>query len=141
MAAIPLNLPSLATILSNKNSNDYVTLLLNNNKILALVDSGNTSSSFIDKSLVHQLNIKVIPAKGEIFLANSSLITKIEECLINFTLDSRVYENVKVLVMGNLCADIILGHDFMGRHKSAVFNGKGPALQVCTLTPTLKGFT
>ena len=41
-----------------------MTLLLNNNEILALVDSGSTSSSFIDKSLVHQLNIKVIPAKG-----------------------------------------------------------------------------
>ena len=63
-AAIQLNLPTLATIPSKKNWNGYVTLLLNNNEILALVDSGRTSSSFIDKSLVHQLNIKVIPAKG-----------------------------------------------------------------------------
>ena len=30
---------------------------------LALVDSGSSSSSFIDKSLVHQLNIKVIHMK------------------------------------------------------------------------------
>ena len=55
-----------------------MTLLLNNNEILPLVDSGSTSSSFIDKSLVHQFNIKVIPAKGEISLANSSLTSKIE---------------------------------------------------------------
>ena len=78
LAAIQLNLPTLAAIPSSKNSNGHVTLLLNNNEILALVDSGSTSSSFIDKSLVHQLNIKVIPAKGEISLANSSLTTKIE---------------------------------------------------------------
>ena len=63
LVAIQLNLPALATIPSNENSNDYVTLLLNNNEILALVDSGSSSSSFIDKSLVHQLNIKVIHMK------------------------------------------------------------------------------
>ena len=62
-AAIQWNLPVLATIPSNENTNDYVTLLLNNNEILALVDSGSSSSSFIDKSLVHQLNIKVIHMK------------------------------------------------------------------------------
>ena len=82
-----------------------MTLLLNDNEILALVNSGSTSSSFIDKLLVHQFDIKVISAKGEI------------ECVINFTLTNCVYENIKVLVMGNLFADIILGQDFMERHK------------------------
>ena len=137
-AAMQSYSPTLATIPSNKNSNGYVTLLLNNKEILALVDSGSTSSSFIDKSLVHQLNMKVIPSEGEISLANSSLKTKITgECLINFTLDHRTYENVEVLIMENLCADIILGQDFMERHKSVVFtfNGKEPTLQVCALTP------
>ena len=39
--------------------------------------------------------------------------------------------------MGNLCADIILGQDFMERHQSVVvtFNGKELALQVCALKP------
>ena len=53
LAVIQLNLPTLATIPSNKNLNSYVTPLLNNNEILALVDSGSTSRSFIDKPLVH----------------------------------------------------------------------------------------
>ena len=46
-------------------------------------------------------------------------------------------KKIKVLVMGNLCADIILGQDFIDRHKSVVFtfNGKEPTLQVCALTP------
>ena len=70
-AAIQLNLPTLATIPSNKISNDNEALLLNNNEILALVDSGSTSSSFIDKLLVHQLNVKAIPAKDETSLVNS----------------------------------------------------------------------
>ena len=137
LTAVQLNLPTLATIPINKNSNGYVTPLLNNNEILALVDSGSTFSSFIDTSLVQQLDIKVIPAKGERSSANASFTTKIEgECLINFTLDNCIYENVKVLVMENLCADVILGEDFMGRHKSAVFtfNGKEPTLQVSALT-------
>ena len=115
-----------------------MTLLLNDSEILALVDSGSTSSSFIDKLLVHQFNIKVISAKGEISSANSSLTSKIEgEGVINFTLTNCVYENIKVLVMGNLFADIILGQDFMKRHKTVVltFNGKEPTLQVCALTP------
>ena len=73
-----------------------MTLVLNDNEILALADSGNTSSSFIDKSLVHQFNIKVIPVKGEISSTNSSLTSKIEgECLISFTLDNNVYKNGK----------------------------------------------
>ena len=44
-------------------------------------------------------------------------------------------KKIKVLVMGNLCADIILGQDFIDRHKSVVFtfNGKEPTL--CALTP------
>ena len=95
--------------------------LLNDNEILALVNSGSTSSSFIDKLLVHQFDIKVISAKGEIFLANSSLTSKIEgECVINFTLTNCVYENIKVLVMGNLFADIILGQDFMERQDCSI---------------------
>ena len=147
---IPQSLPILKLLIFTfwytlKKTLTYVILLLNHNEILALVDSGSTSSSFIDKSLVHQFNIKVIPAKGEVSLANSSLTSKIEgECLISFTLNNRVYENVKVLVMGNLCADIILGQDFRERHKSAVFtfNGKEPTLQVCRFntyesTPTV----
>ena len=46
-------------------------------------------------------------------------------------------KKIKVLVMGNLCADIILGQDFIDRHESVVFtfNGKEPTLQVCALTP------
>ena len=52
-AAIQLNLPTLATIPSSKHSNGYVTLSLNNNEVLALVDLRRTSSGFIDKSLVH----------------------------------------------------------------------------------------
>ena len=117
-----------------------MTLLLNDSEILALIDSGSTSSSFIDKLLVHQFNIKVISAKGEIFSANSSLTSKIEgEGVINCTLTNCVYENIKVLVMGNLFADIILGQDFMERHKTVVltFNGKEPTLQVCALTPSV----
>ena len=54
--------------------------------------------------LVHQLNVKAIPAKDETSLVNSWWTNKIQGCLINFTLDSNVYENVEVLVMGNLCA-------------------------------------
>ena len=115
-----------------------MTLLLNDSEILALVDSGSTSSSFIDKLLVHQFNIKVISAKGEIFSANSSLTSKIEgEGVINFTLTNCVYENIKVLVMGNLFADI-LGQDFMERQTVVLtFNGKEPTLQVCALTPSV----
>ena len=121
MAAMQLNLPTLATIPSNKNSNGYVTLLLNDNEMLTLVDSGSTSNSSIGKSLVHQFNIELIPAKGEISLANSSLTSKIEECLITFTLKNNVYENVKVLIMGKFCADIILGQNFMERHESGIY--------------------
>ena len=139
--------PSLATIphcRSNCHVNvkikNYKTKCKNvkikNYKTKALVDSGSTFS-FISKNLVQLLNLDIIPAKGEVSMANSTPSTKLEgKCLINFCLQNREYENVEVYVLDKLCADIILGQDFMGKHESVTFkfDGKEPALHVCALT-------
>ena len=43
---------------------------------------------------------------------------------------------VKLLVLENMCADVILGQDFMGQHKSVVFEfgGSEPSLHISALT-------
>ena len=70
-------------------------------------------------------------------MANPSLSTKLKgECLIDFCLKKQKYKQVKVYVLDYLCADIILGQDFMGKYNSVIFKfgGKEPPLHVCALT-------
>ena len=56
-------------------------------------------------------------------------------------LESREYPSVRFGVMNNLCADVILGHEFMRNHKEVVFTfgGRGKALNIskksCNVLP------
>ena len=64
------------------------------------------------------------------------MTTKIEgECHVDITLQNRIYNNVKLYVLNNLCADVILGQDFLKQHQSVVFNfgGEKPSLIVNTI--------
>ena len=66
-------------------------------------------------------------------MADSSVSSKIKgQCFVDITLQNRKYENVKLYVLDNLCADVILGQDFMKQHESIVFNfgGSKPSLIV-----------
>ena len=129
--------PSLAAIPQCNTLNGFCSLSIKGYETRALIDSGSTSCSFISKALAEHLKLTILPANGEVSMANPSLSTKLEgECLIDFCLKKRKYKQVKVYVLDYLCADIILGQDFMGKHDSVIFKfgGKEPPLQVCALT-------
>ena len=55
---------------------------------------------------------------------------------LDLTVNGRVYEKVKLKLMDNLCADIILGNVFQEKHESVVFKFGGPLppLEVCGLS-------
>lgn len=70
-----------------------------------LLDSGSLTNSFIKKSFVRQIKQKISHSIGEVYMANSSLSTKIEgECIENFKLQDQNYSNVNLLVIDNLCS-------------------------------------
>ena len=129
----------MATDCDKRESGGFCELSIRNRKVDALMDSGSLSRSFIDKKLAAILGVKVRPCKKAegVTMANSSFTSKVEgECFVNFTMQNRKYSNVKLLVLENLCADIILGQDFMGQHKSVVFEFGGcePSLHISALT-------
>ena len=129
--------PSLAAIPQCNTSNGFCGLSIKSYETRALIDSGSTSCSFISKALAEHLKLTILPAIGEVSMANPSLSTMLEgECLIDFCLKKRKYKQVKVYVLDYLCADIILGQDFMGKHNSVIFKfgGKEPPLHVWALT-------
>ena len=115
----------------------YCKIKIKKSKTNALIDTGSTSCSFIDKHLVTRLKLPIIPAVGEVSMANASFTTKVEgECIVDIQLRKRKYEKVKLYILDNLCAEVNLGQDFMEQHKSVVFNfgGRQPSLIVSALT-------
>ena len=55
---------------------------------------------------------------------------------ITFSLNGKVYNDVKVFVLKNLCVDLLLGIDFQQQHKSVTFHFGGDKLNlnICSLT-------
>ena len=56
-------------------------------------------------------------------------------CFITFSLNGKVYNNVEVCVLNNLCIDLILGIHFQQQHKSVTFHfgGDKPNLNIFNL--------
>ena len=112
-----------------------VNLLVNGRPSSALIDTG-SSDSFIDESFVGKHHIRVFPTKGMVSMATSSLSTAISGfCKVELILNGERYRQVKLSVLTKLCSSLILGQDFMKRHKSVSFDfgGNGGELKVCSL--------
>ena len=79
-------------------------------------------------------SLSIQPFSGTISMATSSLVTNITGyCQANLEYQGRTYENLRLTVLPDLCADLILGLDFQSRRKNVVFNygGPEPPLSVC----------
>jgi transposase InsO family protein len=91
----------------------------------ALVDSG-SSSSFIDEKLAQSLKFQVFPLSLCVSMASSNQsISTCGSCIVDVSVQLRLYPKIKLTLMPNLCTDIILGLDFMSLHKSVAFDLKG----------------
>ena len=94
--------------------------MINGHSVNALLDSGSTDKSFIDNNIVKSLKLKVYPESGFIGLATSAMSCKIIGYCVDISLQNRNYEQFKLSILDNLCADIILGTDFQSLHKNIV---------------------
>ncbi|CAK1590069.1 unnamed protein product [Parnassius mnemosyne] len=112
-----------------------VPIMINEFHAEALIDTG-SSVSFINKTLAQNMNLKMRPHKQAISLASLSHISFVEGityAIIN--LDKHTYSNQPLLIVNNLCADVILGHDLLKSHKTLEFNFEGSrdSLKICVM--------
>ncbi|GFV73281.1 retrovirus-related Pol polyprotein from transposon opus [Trichonephila clavipes] len=69
-------------------------------------------------------------------MANSSMVTETEGvCKVYLIIENFTYQNVELLVMKDLCSDVLIGHDILNRHSSVEigFDGNRPPLTICSL--------
>ena len=83
--------------------------------------------SFINEKLAFQLSLKIIPGERAVSMASSarSVITR-GYCVVEAKINGKKYSGISVTVMPDLCANIILGHDFLNLHDSVSFKFDGP---------------
>lgn len=101
----------------------------------ALLDTG-SSCSFISDRSVRELRLPVFPSQEEVSMASTSLRSKTAgQCMVNLQIRAHVHENVRLCVLPDLCADIIIGQDIMKKHSSieVEFGGPKTPLSICGL--------
>lgn len=112
-----------------------IRVTVNNNPADALIDTG-SSVSFIDNNLAKKLNLKLNTCKQAITLASLSYISFVSgSCAVTLKIGDHTYKEQKLLIIENLCADLIIGHDVLKYHKFLEFNfgGTRDTLKVCVM--------
>ena len=88
----------------------------------ALLDTG-SSKSYIEESIAQNFGMKPLGVGFNVGMAQSSSKFEVSKvCNVNLKLLDSVYNDVSLYVMRNLCVDILLGRDFLERHRRVVFN-------------------
>ena len=108
-----------------------VTATLKEKHVDVLVDSG-AFSNFVDYNLVSQLKLPLKGDKSTITMASQGLkATTLGTFQATICLLDRQYD-LKFDVMDKLCADVVLGQAFLGRHSEASFlmGGADPPLKI-----------
>lgn len=73
---------------------------------------------------------------NKIFMASTCFSSSTQgHCIVELKYRSTVYSHVKLSVLPDLCADVLLGHDFLRQHEKVEipFAGNKPPFTVCGL--------
>ena len=100
-----------------------------------LIDSGSTES-FIHPDIVKLHSLQVHPSCRAVSMASTSFTTNTPGfCNVDIKVNGRFYNNVRLIVLPELCSDLILGQDFQKMHDSVTlqYGGHLPPLVVCGL--------
>lgn len=112
-----------------------IQIFINGHKIDALVDTG-SSLSFINKPVSDECGVAKRPSSSSITMASTNHNVKVQEsCTADVRINEHVYPNFTFLIMDNLCADAILGHDILKSHSYVELSFGGPRtpLKICSL--------
>ena len=89
----------------------------------ALIDSG-ASDSYLNEGLAGKINVPKLGTQTKIALASSTDTAAVSGYV---EAKAQVFDqsyHLRLEIVKNLCADIILGQDFLKLHKSATFERK-----------------
>lgn len=99
-----------------------IPVTLNNYHADALIDTG-SSVSFIDEKIVRLMQLKQKPHKQTITLASLNNVSFVRSvCFATVTMNEYSHKHRPLLVVNNLCADVIIGHDILKEYSSLQFN-------------------
>lgn len=122
----------LASLSLNSLKKATVTVKINHFTTKALIDSG-SSSSFVDADLVKELGLMITPETGSVILAETGCSSKIlGSCTCDLILANHKYKSIKLLILNNLCCNVLIGHDLLALHESLIikFNGNRSPLRI-----------
>ncbi|CDW54627.1 zf-CCHC and Asp protease 2 domain containing prot ein, partial [Trichuris trichiura] len=113
----PVALSSCANF-PNSLSKAVIAALSNGREVRCLVDSG-SSESVVHPRIVKAFGLKTCRSRVAVRMASgSSTVSALGHTSANPLLKGRCYEDVRLVVLPNLCADGILGQDFQRLHES-----------------------
>uniref|UniRef100_A0A5S6Q597 RNA-directed DNA polymerase n=1 Tax=Trichuris muris TaxID=70415 RepID=A0A5S6Q597_TRIMR len=130
----PIVLSSCANFPSSL-SKAVIAVLLNGREVSCLIDSG-SSESFVHPRIVKAFGLKTCRSRVPVRMASvSSTVTALGHTTATLLVKGRTYENVRLVVLPNLCVDVILGQDFQRLHESLTlsYGGELPPLTICSL--------
>ena len=101
-----------------------------------MADTG-TTHSFIAASVVEKHKLEVVPSSIKVSLASGNVSNVLGECKVNIQILGKTYKMFKFIVMNNLVAPVILGHDWFNLFSSVIFypRGKQPGVSIPGITP------
>ena len=101
-----------------------------------MIDTG-SSESYVSATIVRNYPWTIFPSKNKISMANTQHTSNTQgHCFVNIQFKGTHYDHFKLSVLPNLCADILLGHDFLNLHQKLEipFDGQKPPVSLCSLT-------
>ena len=96
-----------------------------------------SSESFVNSTLARDRKWKIYPTDNTVCMASTSLQSSARGyCIVELDVKGYTYRDVRVLVLRDLCADVILGHNILKQHTSVEipFGGNKPRLILNALT-------
>ena len=97
-----------------------------------LIDTGSTGS-FIQKTFADNLGVQIIKFSEVITLASENQVSKaVGACYVDIELVDHKLEKVRLLIIEQLCCDIIIGHDVLRDHSQLTiqFGGSKGAIEL-----------
>ena len=121
----PGRLASLLASFPKSLKNSSVTVYICGKEIEALVDSG-AYECFMRSDLARLLKLSTSGPVTEVTLASENLTTKVHGTVrSSINVHGRLYKDIEFGVVDKLCADLILGLEFLKLHKNVVFKFDG----------------
>ncbi|XP_063624762.1 uncharacterized protein LOC134796503 [Cydia splendana] len=108
---------------------------INGIKAEVLLDTG-SAKSFMDSKFAKSCSLTSKPSQQRISMASLSHSEPVAgEITIDLTLGKHSYDHLRLLLVENLCSDVIIGLDVLAQHSSIEFDFGGPRepLVVCNV--------